>query len=288
MSCDGSHMALLVPLSVFLLMDAHALYLSLFYALGGIQSHPSSVCLLIPVTSRKQDWRSLEDTLLYQLPLASLGPTIRNTSAHSFRVFVGYDAGDALFDNGTTLAALSDHMRATLPSVAFEPRRVRNPKQQPVPVLNTLSRAAYRAGCDFMYHIDDDTEFVTPDWAPQFESVLRGFVPPLWGVVGPTCHEGNTAVITHDFVHRTHLDLFRTHYPPPLTTWWFDDWISNVYGPCNTHRLADVIVRDHPGRTGLRYDVDWASAEKLPDLIAEGRQDVRNAMLTAYIAEHWS
>ena len=268
----GTPLALL-----FLLVHKH-----LFPALGGTQS----VCVLIPVTSRMHDWRRLEDTLLYQLPLASLGPTIG--AQHSFRVFVGYDSGDALFDNRTTLAALSAHMRATLPSVAFEPRRVHNPKQQPVPVLNALSRAAYDAGCDFMYHVDDDTEFVTPDWATQFESVLRGFAPPLWGVVGPTCHEGNTAVLTHDFVHRTHLDLFRTHYPPPLTTWWFDDWISSVYGACNTRKLPNVVVRDHPERTGLRYDVNWASADQLPALIAEGRKDVQNAILSAYIAEHWS
>lgn len=259
--------------------------LSLFFPVGG---RGSSVCVLIPVTSRKQDLRCLEDTLLYQLPLASIGPTIQNSTSQSFQIFVGYDTGDPFFDNSTTLAALSAHMSTALPSVAFEAVRVRNPTQQPMPVLNSLSRAAYSAGCDFMYHIDDDTEFVTPDWATRFESTLRSFVPPLWGVVGPTCHEGNNAVITHDFVHRTHLDLFRTHYPPQLTTWWFDDWITNVYGPSNTHKLPDVIVRDHPERTVLRYDVNWESADQLPALTVEGRQHVRNAMVSAYIAEHWS
>jgi hypothetical protein len=282
---NGAHLALLLPLGIYLLTDAHTLWPSLFSILSGI--HPSSICLLIPVTSRKHDWRRLEDTLLYQLPLASLGPTIQNGSKFTYRVFVGYDAGDALFDNRTTLAALAAHMRGSLPSVAFEPRCMLNPTQQPVPVLNRLSRAAYGAGCDFMYHIDDDTEFITPDWADRFVSTLEGFVPPLWGAVGPTCHEGNTAILTHDFVHRTHLDLFQTHYPPPLTSWWFDDWITSVYGPRNTRRIPDVLVRDHPERSHLRYNISWASSDQLPALIAEGRRHVQDAMLLAFITEHW-
>jgi hypothetical protein len=88
-------------------------------------------------------------------------------------------------------------------------------------------------------------------------------------------------------VHRTHLDLFRTHYPPQLTTWWFDDWITQIYGPANTRKLADVIVWDHPERTQLRYEINWASADQLPALILEGRQHARDAMLSAFIAEHW-
>ena len=137
-----------------------------------------------------------------------------------------------------------------------------------------------------MYHIDDDTEFVTPNWAQQFESAtLCSFTP--WGVVGPACHEGINAVLIHDFVHRTHLDLFRTHYPPQLTTWWFDDWITYIYGERNTRQLPDVVVRDHPMRTHLRYTVNWASSDQLPALIAEGRQTVREAMLEAFMVEQW-
>jgi hypothetical protein len=284
---EGVLWAVLLLPHIILLTDTQTLWSLLFPNLSSPQPHRSSICLLIPATSRKQEWGSLEDTLLYQFPLASLGPSIQNSSQYSFRVFVGYDAGDALFDNSTTLAALAAHMRTSLPSVAFEPRRMHNPTQQPVPVLNSLSRAAYRAGCYFMYHIDDDTEFVTPDWANRPVSALQSFTPPLWGAVGPTCHEGNTAVLTHDFVHRTHLDLFRTHYPPQLTTWWFDDWITHVYGEHNTRHLPDVVVRDHPERTHLRYTVNWASSDQLPALIAEGRKTVREAMLEAFMVEKW-
>jgi hypothetical protein len=75
--------------------------------------------------------------------------------------------------------------------------------------------------------------------------------------------------------------------PPPLTTWWFDDWITQVYGERNTRQLPDVVVRDHPGRAGLRYAINWESAHKLPALIAEGRRTVRDAMVEAFVLEKW-
>ena len=39
-------------------------------------------------------------------------------------------------------------------------------------------------------------------------------------------------------------------------------------------------------RTQLRYEINWASAEQLPALISEGRQHVREAILSWFIAEH--
>ena len=58
---------------------------------------------------------------------------------------------------------------------------------------------------------------------------LGGFSPPNVGVVGPYCAEGNTLILTHDFVHRTHLQIFAPHYYPPVfSDWWMDDWISKV------------------------------------------------------------
>ena len=58
--------------------------------------------------------------------------------------------------------------------------------------------------------------------------VLGSFSPPNVGVVGPLCAEGNTLIMTHDFVHRTHLEIFEHYYPPVFSDWWMDDWISKV------------------------------------------------------------
>ncbi len=44
---------------------------------------------------------------------------------------------------------------------------------------------------------------------------------------GPKCQQGNDKILTHDFVHRLHLEIFdMNYYPPELVDWWMDDWIS--------------------------------------------------------------
>lgn len=71
---------------------------------------------------------------------------------------------------------------------------------------------------------------------------LSAMNPPQVGVTGPTCNEGATWILTHDMVHRTHLDIFDFYYPPLFTDWWLDDWISAVYTKERTKKL-EVRVR---------------------------------------------
>ena len=92
-----------------------------------------------------------------------------------------------------------------------------------------LQAAAYEDGADYMYRVNDDTKFVGP-WADTAVHALGAFDPANVGVVGPICPEGNTLIMTHDLVHRTHLDIFEHYYPPIFSDWWMDDWISHVYG----------------------------------------------------------
>ena len=37
------------------------------------------------------------------------------------------------------------------------------------------------------------------------------------------------------------------YYPPELTDWWMDDWISLVYGMSRTFKARDVTVVHHTG-----------------------------------------
>ena len=232
------------------------------------------VCVVIPTCSRGQSdaIRSLADTRLYQLPLRSLSHTAE-TDKYTYAVYVGYDEGDPFFDTVGTLNELKAWF-ADVP-MALVARRVHNPSRKPGPVMNALSRAAYDDNCTFIYRINDDTEMVSPGWTTAFVRTLAAFEPPYMGVVGPTCREGNTAILTHDFVHRTHIDIFGHHYPPELTDWWLDDWITSVYGERNTRKLPDVIVVHH--LTTTRYEVTQWNAARLPALLAAGMELVSAA-----------
>lgn len=243
-----------------------------------------TICILIPATSAKQaHWLTLKDTFLYTYPLSSIYATCE-LNLFIYRILVGYDTGDRVFDNQTTLGALHEWAAHHIPFIALTTHPVSNPLCKPGPVMNRLSKLAHVSGCDYIYRINDDTEFITP-WTTAFVAALAAFSPPNIGVVGPVCHEGNTDILTHDFVHRSHLDIFGTHYPPELTDWWLDDWISLVYGDNRTLKLPQVTVFHHVLTT--RYEVTWNSIELLQALVEKGNKTlsefISNKRISTYV-----
>ena len=60
--------------------------------------------------------------------------------------------------------------------------------------------------------------------------------------------------MTHDFVHRTHIDIFGFYYPRTFTDWFADDWITFVYHPHRSRKVAGVHVK-HTMEMGSRYVV---------------------------------
>ena len=96
------------------------------------------------------------------------------------------------------------------------------------------------------------------------------------GIVGPGCRQGNQWILTHDFTHRKHMEIFRgKYYPPALTDWWMVDWISGVYGPRQTLLANSVEVIHHMGWGSSRYKVDWTYKKLLHGLLAEGSQCIK-------------
>ena len=227
------------------------------------------ICILVPVTSRNnENWRQLEDSVLYKALFASLKDTCE-PEQFLYSIYIGYDMDDAFYNNYTTRWSMQQWMATHMPFMKLVAKPFVNPLQKPGPVMNFLSRTAYNDSCDFMYQVKDTTECLTP-WSGAFVRALRTMSPPLHGVVGPSVLYGNTAILTHDFVHRGHLDLFQTHYPPELADWWSDDWITAVYGEQNTHRLKNVVVT-RSLVAGIRYKINWSAAAGLRELIAQGR-----------------
>jgi hypothetical protein len=74
----------------------------------------------------------------------------------------------------------------------------------------------------YIYRVNDDTEFRQDAWTSKFVAALQRLslgspgASAVLGVVGPSCPQGNRAILTHDFTHATHLRVFGTYYPPEL------------------------------------------------------------------------
>lgn len=155
---------------------------------------------------------------------------------------------------------------------------VNNTIKKPGPVFTAMARAAYTAGADFLYRVNDDTEMLSL-WANVLTHTLVVLTPP-YGVVGPVAHGTDNRILTHDFVHRTHMEVFdMNYYPPEFTDWWCDDWISVVYGNQRTFFAEKALVTHHTGAHGQRYAVDGSVEKKLTGLVEQGRRMIRKWMV---------
>jgi hypothetical protein len=234
------------------------------------------------VTTRGHPDPTTSTLALFQYMLPSLVRTAER--GFEYWLYISFDQGDPFFagtpdgparqavaawvDQSVVAALKSRGITARFVTLGFK-----NPMRKPGPVMNFMMKAAFVDGADFLYRINDDTEFVDA-FASSAVATLRGFTPALLGVVGPICAEGKVTILTHDFVHRTHLEIFPTYYPPVFTDWWLDDWISLVYGFTNTRR-GPFTVTHHLGHAGTRYIVNHANEGALVGEVERGAELIK-------------
>lgn len=219
----------------------------------------TKVCVLTATTSRVHPGAVALPLSTYCIP--SLLQTIE--PEFNYALLVGYDSDDSYFNDPKNREEL-DKMAQPVPLLWFA---YDNPTRKPGPIFNNISAQAVLEGCDYLYRINDDTE-IQGRWASEFIRVLSSFEPPNVGVVGPTCNQGNTAILTHDFVHKTHNAIFGYHYPPVLTDWWLDDWITLVYGPSRTQKLQHISVIHH--LQPMRYTATLSNEQRLKEQVDLG------------------
>jgi len=142
--------------------------------------------------------------------------------------------------------------------------------------FNKMMQHAYDDGAKYMVRINDDTEFKTKGWITLGVRKLLDFDPPNVGVVGPACRQGNIGILTHDMVHRTHLEIFDTYYPAVFSAWYIDNWITQVYRPGRSSMLMlkDWEVLHHTKKHGTRYKKKKDEKKFLHNEISKGRDRV--------------
>ncbi len=203
------------------------------------------IAILLGSTSRGVSDPSTSNLALFTLSLPSIAKTVECGFCYS--IFLGYDVEDPFYDSHAGSDALlvwfQNEVRRPLEErgilVDLVPVRIPNPEGKPGPAFNAVAERAHAAGADFFYRSNDDTLLLTP-WASAFVCALCSLGYPF-GVVGPV-ENHRPDILTCDFVHKTHFDIFDDYYPTQLNTWWMDDWISKVYGSSRSLRLASVKV----------------------------------------------
>ena len=231
------------------------------------------VAVVVPSRSQS-NWKSLAAASLHTLMLPSLVKTTRADFTHmAVEVIVVIDEGDTFWERRVNQhLLLMEHrdVHITIISVRSDEGHI---------PMNEGCIRAYESGVDYIVRVNDDTEFITDGWLSMGVTTLHGFKPPNLGVVGPTCEQGKTDILTHDMVHRTHLDIFDAYYPVVFDNWWVDDWISSVYGPQNTQRLEGWKVNHHMHTYGQRYIENRTQALLLPKALLDGKQRIFEYMI---------
>ena len=206
-----------------------------------------------------------------------------------YRIYLAYDEVDAQFSSEQFRIRLSDvFYRYVYTSTGESPCTSASSYQlrflscqytgKPAWSQNDAMVAAYVEGADYFYRVNDDTSFLTSRWTETFIDALRQYDPPNVGVVGPQHSGGNEYILTYDFVHRTHIEIFGFYYPRFYQTWYADDWMTGVYQPGRTVKLRTVRV-DHTRSLGQRYEL----SELKPASILNAQSDVVKEMLLRYV-----
>jgi len=241
------------------------------------------VAVAVSATSRGIKFKNVQELALFSILLPSLVQTVE--CGFNYRVVLAFDYGDAFFDSeeGTSKVKewFEENVRKKLAEkgvtgeLLFAP--VQNDVKKPGPAFEAMTKKAYEAGSDYIYRVNDDTQFIDP-----FASVMVGALQEMgepFGVVGPRCHGQSTRILTHDFTHRTHMEIFNGYYyPPQLSDWWMDDWISRVYGKSRTRMAMSAKVFHHTGKHGSRYSVDQSHKRFLEGLVKEGHDRIADYM----------
>jgi len=240
-----------------------------------------TIAVLVPTTSRGRRLRGARDTDLLRVLLPSLLKTATWDGSLAYRLYVGYDAGDAFFDTPAGLAGVEAE---TARLVGDRPltlvlRRCEGTAHSPVAVWNRLFADAHADGCDFFYQLGDDLALETAGWARDFPAALMlNRVAPGLGVTGPvdrgycdTRGHLKFDVLTQSFVSRLHMDIFGTYYPSAFRNWWSDDWITRVYAPEHCRPAAHHAVYN-TSKTLMRYEIDYGGRDLIEAEVARGRE----------------
>jgi len=223
------------------------------------------IAILVPVCSRNQDYKSVEDIDF----LKHLYPSIQSTKEeeYEYHFFLGYDDDDKFYSENKDLLKKED-------VYLFELRGCQN---SPPNAWNSLFTIAFFSELkfDYFFQIGDDVTLKSKGWTSQFIDILQknnGI-----GTVGP-CEitnykqritRGMPFVLENNFVSRKHYEIFGYFFRPEIKNWYCDDWITRIYedkAVMNKNIIVENKIRDN------RYQIMMINVN---EYVEEGKKQIK-------------
>lgn len=216
-----------------------------------IQPPPSKRLVAIGVPTTSHGMSPGEPPVFLKTLLPSLLKTLlpRELEAFQIVVFVGFDAGDGLFDDLDYLSRLHSTIP---PQISLVFLRLK-PLSRVAMTWNMIFAAARRLGpFEYFYQVNDDLTMITSGWLTNFTRIFDA--NNGYGVVGPSDNFNgfSCSLLTQAIVTERHFQLFSgLFYPLEFKDWKSDRWLSFVYGNEHTHCFPTIVANN--GAKGTRY-----------------------------------
>ena len=216
--------------------------------------------ILVPSTTNKRDWNTLEETTLYKVFLKSLLTTY--SKEYQYTLYLVIDNDDKVYSKESEISKLTRFFNI-MKNIKLKLIYSDNiPKGWVTHMWNKAFKIAYEDNCDYFFQCGDDIFFLDNNWVKESIDILIkndniGLTGPLDYdriASGPNSYPGgNRFIQTQNFVSRKHMEIFKYLFPPEIKNWYCDDWITKVYYETKKFYLIKKFIRNVGGSP--RYEI---------------------------------
>ena len=200
----------------------------------------NNIAIIIPTTSNKRNYSNIEDMDFFKIMYSSFLKTMNKDKKYNYNFYLGYDDDDTFYINNRE--KIIEHFKKLNSENSIELHSVTGMKSKVGQIWSFLADIAKEKN-HFLYQLGDDIELITSGWEDVFIDTLkkRNYI----GVTGPK-DLTNPRILTQSFVHKIHLEIFKSYYPEKIYNWYIDDWITFVYGK-RAMRFSNMQVINRGG-----------------------------------------
>tara|TARA_R110002096_G_scaffold424260_2_gene632021 strand:- start:17327 stop:18046 length:720 start_codon:yes stop_codon:yes gene_type:complete len=175
----------------------------------------------IPTTTNKRDWKSADETYLFNILFKDL--QFHTPTNCDITCYVGYDEDDKVW------SSVDQRMFCDAVYCKFKIKWIpfgKEVKGKPTWIWNGLAKKAIDDGFDYIKILGDDIRLPRDTaWLSCFINKLKKNQNIGW-VAG---FSNNDEIPTQFLVHKTHYEIFDFIYPPQIHAWFCDNFLANIY-----------------------------------------------------------
>lgn len=201
-----------------------------------------SVAFLVPITSNKCKWKTIDDSYLSKRLLLTVLKTV--PTEYNYKFYFGIDKGEKIY-TPEAIKQLFDKLPKKF-NIKYDITVYQDVENSHITRMwNILYQKAYQTGeFDYYYQCGDDTNLFNKGWLEEGIKQLKEMNDI--GVVGPTIIQGSGIfrILTQVLISNKHYQIFGFLFPEEIKNWWCDDWINEIYQPNNIRFLKKHLCEN--------------------------------------------